>query len=101
MTVNISVNDIVDGSATERYHDHMPQTRISEQAHRTLRRLCTQTGATSEQVIDTALELLERDRLLTAINAGFAALRRDETAWADATAELEVWDVALRDGLDP
>ncbi|HUF50853.1 MAG TPA: hypothetical protein VMN60_08480 [Longimicrobiales bacterium] len=54
---------------------------------------------TSEQVIDAALELLERDRLLNAINAGCAALRRDESAWADATAESEVWDAALRDGL--
>lgn len=101
MTVNRTVNEIVDDGNAQRYDQHMPQTRISEQAHRTLRRLCTQTGSTSEQVIDAALELLERDRLLAAINAGYAALRRDEAAWAGAAAESEEWDAALRDGLDP
>jgi len=76
----------------------MPQTRISERAHRTLRQLAEELGESSEKVLDRALDLLERERLLDAINAGYAALRSDPAAWAEETAEREEWDVTLSDG---
>jgi hypothetical protein len=76
----------------------MPQTRISERAHRTLRRLAEELGESSEKVLDRALDLLERERLLDAINIGYATLRSDPAAWAEETAEREEWDVTLSDG---
>ncbi len=79
----------------------MPQTRISERGHQTLRRLAGESGETSEQILDRALELLERAQLLDAINAGYAALRADPAAWAEELAEREKWDATLEDGAEP
>jgi hypothetical protein len=76
----------------------MPQTRISERAHQTLRQLAEELGESSEKVLDRALDLLERERLLDAINAGYAALRSDPAAWAEEMAEREEWDATLSDG---
>lgn len=76
----------------------MPQTRISEETHRVLKQLATETGWTFEHVIDDALSLYQRERLLQAINEGFAALRADPAAWAAERAERDAWDVTLADG---
>lgn len=76
----------------------MPQTRISTWGHQTLRKLSEESGMTSEQVLDRALDLLERERMLEAVNAGYAALRADPRAWADELAEREHWDDTLADG---
>jgi hypothetical protein len=79
----------------------MPQTRISERAHRTIRRLAAETGQTSEQILDEALDRFERERLLDAINAGYAALRLDAEGWAAEQTEREAWDATLEDGPEP
>lgn len=76
----------------------MPQTRVSSQAHQVIRRIAEETGETSEQILDRALDLLERERLLDAINAGYAALRADPEAWAEERAERDAWDATLADG---
>ena len=76
----------------------MPQTRISSRAHRTLRRISTETGHTSEQLLDRAVDLLERHRLVDAINAGYAALKSDPGAWKVEKGERELWDRTLADG---
>ena len=78
----------------------MPQTRISERSHRTLKQLAAETGYTFEQVVDEALARYQRERLLDAINAGYAALRSDPRAWAAEQAERAAWDATLMDGLD-
>ena len=76
----------------------MPQTRISERSHQVVRRIARDTGETSEQILEQTLDLLEKDRLLDAINAGFAALKEDADAWADEQAERGLWDATLADG---
>jgi hypothetical protein len=79
----------------------MRQTRVSERSHQVIRRISQETGLTSEQIVEQALDLLERDRLLDAINAGFAALKSDPAAWEADRAERELWDVTLGDGPRP
>ncbi|MBI4520242.1 MAG: toxin-antitoxin system protein [Gemmatimonadetes bacterium] len=76
----------------------MPQTRISDWGHQTLRNLARETGQTSEQILDRALSLLERERLLDAINAGYLGLKADSSAWAVELAERNAWDATLADG---
>jgi predicted transcriptional regulator len=78
----------------------MPQTRISERTHRTLKQLAAGTGRTFEQVIEDALALYEREQLLQGINAGYAALRADAQAWAAEQDERAIWDASIADGLD-
>ena len=70
----------------------MPQTRISEPAHRLLRRLSLEMGMSSEALLDRALDLLERQRTLDAINAGYADLRADPEGWADELTERRLWE---------
>jgi hypothetical protein len=76
----------------------VPQTRISAQAHLKLRRLAEELGETSEQVLDRALNAFERDRLLDAINAGYAVIKGDPAQWEADRKEHELWDVTLSDG---
>ena len=78
----------------------MPQTRISDRTHRALKHLAAESGRTFEQVIEDAIALYERDRLLDAINAGYAALREDPESWAAERRERDAWDGTLDDGLD-
>ena len=70
----------------------MPQTRISEPAHRLLRRLSRELGMSSEALLDRALELLERQRTLDAINSGYADLRADREGWVEELAERRLWE---------
>ena len=70
----------------------MPQTRISESAHRLLRRLSRDLGLSSEELLDRALGLLERQRTLDAINAGYADLRADPEGWVEELAERRLWE---------
>jgi predicted transcriptional regulator len=78
----------------------MPQTRISESGHRTLRKIAEDTHRTSEQVLDEALDRLEREHLLDAVNAGYARLRDTPATWVDELAERQLWDATLADGTD-
>jgi hypothetical protein len=78
-----------------------PTVPISETAHEILRELAQQTGQTTMEVLDKALEAYRRQVFLEAVNAGYAALRADPEAWAEHLAERQLWDATLMDGLDP
>jgi hypothetical protein len=56
-------------------------------------------GETSEQILDRALDLLERRRILEAINSGYQAMKEHPDAWARESAERAAWDETLADGL--
>lgn len=66
-----------------------------------IRKIAEETGASSEQIVEQALDLLEKERLLDAINAGHAALRRDKRAWNREQRERELWHASLSDGEYP
>jgi hypothetical protein len=70
----------------------MPQTRISEPAHRLLRRLSRDLGMSSEALLDRALELLDRQQTLDRINAGYSHLRSDPEGWVEELAERRLWE---------
>lgn len=53
-----------------------------------------------QQVLDQALELYRRQRILEETNAAYAALRADPAAWAEVEAERRAWDATLADGLE-
>ena len=78
----------------------MPQTRISTWGHKTLRRLAKEYGMTSEQVLDKAIDRLERERMLEEVNRGYARLREDPEAWAEEMKERALWESAIGDGLE-
>jgi predicted transcriptional regulator len=73
--------------------------RVSDKTHRTLNRLAREVGAPMTDVVDQAIELYRRQRVLMQANADYAALRADPAAWAEVQAERAAWDVTLADGL--
>lgn len=74
---------------------------ISARSQCVLHELTIRTGQTAEQVIDRALEALQRKLFFETLDAGYAELRRDPAAWAELQAERQLWDSTLIDGLDP
>ena len=78
-----------------------PKVRISEAAHRLLKELAEQTGQTTMDVLDKALDAYRRQLFFEQLNAGYAELRADPEAWAEHLAERKLWDATLMDGLDP
>jgi predicted transcriptional regulator len=74
---------------------------ISDATHRKLQELSAQTGQTTEEVVDRALEAYHRQVFFEQLNAGYAALRADRAASAELDADQRAWDATLADGLDP
>jgi len=77
----------------------MATTRILDADHQLLQGLAKQTGKQHQQIIHEALTHFHRELMLDDINAAFAALKRDRTAWGDEASELAAWDAAVADGL--
>jgi hypothetical protein len=78
-----------------------PTVRISETSERLLKELAEQTGQTTMEVLDQALDTYRRKLFFEQMNAGYAELRADPEAWAEHLAERKLWDTTLMDGLDP
>ena len=81
----------------------MPDTTvpISETTLNRLEELAQWAGAPISEVLQQAVKEYHDRRFWDAVNAGYAALRADPTAWAEIEAERTLWDQTLMDGLDP
>jgi hypothetical protein len=77
----------------------MAQTRILDSDHALLQELAASTGKQHQEIIHEALAAFHRDRMLDEINAAFAAVKRDGTAWRGEQAERLAWDGASADGV--
>jgi hypothetical protein len=77
-----------------------PTVRISEASHQLLTQLAKQTGQTTMDVLDKALDAYRRKLFFEQLNAGYAELRADPEAWAEHLAERKLWDATLMDGLE-
>jgi predicted transcriptional regulator len=73
--------------------------RVSRQTHKKLNELAQMSGRSAQEVVDAALELYRRERLLYATNEAYAALREQGGAWQELEAERRAWDASLDDGL--
>jgi hypothetical protein len=78
----------------------MQTVPISEASHKLLKELAEQTGQTTMDVLDKALDAYRRKLFFEQMNAGYAELRADPQAWAEHLAERKLWDATLMDGLD-
>lgn len=67
--------------------------------HRLLQSLSTQTGKGHQEIIHDALNTYQRERLLDAINDGYARLKSDKSRWAELTRERRLIEKANTDGL--
>jgi 3-dehydroquinate dehydratase len=60
-----------------------------------------QSGESTADLLEVAVDLLERDRFLDSANAAYAALRDQPEAWAQEQEERAAWEVTLSDDLQP
>ena len=79
----------------------MAQTvRIRPETHSKLKALAEDAGKPLAEMLDEAVEVLRRQRILEASNLAYAALKQDPKAWQVELAEREAWDATLADGLE-
>jgi len=74
--------------------------RVRPEAHKALREMSKERGVSITQLVDEALERLQREDLLRRFNEAYARLREDPKAWAEVLAERAEWDCTLMDGLE-
>jgi predicted DNA-binding protein len=81
----------------------VPQTtvRITIEAHAKLKGLARDERKAMQAVLEEAIEEHRRRRVLERVNAGYARLASDASAWASHVAETGEWDASLADGLTP
>ena len=73
--------------------------RVSQKTRNTLQELSKDTGMTMQDIMDRAIAAYQRQRLLEATNAAYAALKNDPEAWNEMLEERAVWDMTLDDAL--
>ncbi len=74
---------------------------ISEAARAKLQELAAWAGISVNEALERAVSEQYDRKFWDAVNAGYAALRADPSAWAEIEAERKQWDNTLMDGLEP
>ena len=74
--------------------------RVSVETHETLHELARTVGVSMQEIIDRALEIYKRQRILAETNAAYAILRENREAWNALEVERAAWDATLADGLE-
>ena len=78
----------------------MATMRILDTDHLLVQALAERTGKQLQEIIHEALDTYQRESLLDEINAGFARLRSDKSAWDVEMQERKLWENTLSDGID-
>jgi hypothetical protein len=74
--------------------------RVSTKTRDVLHEMAQDTGLSMQQLLEQALEVYRRQRLLQEANAAYEALAADSEVWRDYQQELASWDATLADGLE-
>jgi hypothetical protein len=61
--------------------------------------MAREDGQSMQDVLDSAIERLRRERFLHGANADFQALKRDPKAWNGELRDREIWEQTVADGL--
>jgi predicted transcriptional regulator len=73
--------------------------RIKSETHAKLQDMARSSGKSMPEVLDEAVEVLRRSRLLDETSRAFASLRADAKGWRAELAERELWEATLVDDL--
>ena len=74
--------------------------RVSTETRDLLHQLAQTSGASMQQVLETALHQYRRRQFLEALNTAYAAMRDEPRVQAEEAEELAAWDNTLLDGLE-
>jgi hypothetical protein len=75
--------------------------RLSESSHRLLRDLTEQTGQTTMEVLDRALDTYRRSLFDDPLAVSSSSPQTDSDPWAEVEPGRKLWDATLESGLDP
>ena len=73
--------------------------RIPSEMHEELRGFAEEEHSTLTGILVEALELYRRERFVARVNAGYALLREETSAWREHLAERDAWDSTVGDGV--
>lgn len=74
--------------------------RVSDEAYSKLDQIAISTGSSKQDIIDKALENLERETFLKQANEAYAAMKKDPNQWREHLEEIAIWEATLADGLE-
>jgi hypothetical protein len=74
--------------------------RIDPVSHASLAQIAKAKQIPLSEALARAVEAYRRDVFFEALAAGYRALRADPKAWAEETAERELWETTSSDGLE-
>ena len=66
-----------------------------------LEEMASWAGVSVAEVLEDAVKAQYDRQFWDAVNAGYAAMRADPSAWAEVESERRLWENTLLDGLDP
>lgn len=75
----------------------MSTVRVTRRTHERLAAIASSTGRPMTEVIERAVEVLERRIFFDRLDAGYERLRADESEWAEIEAERASEEGSLRD----
>ncbi len=74
------------------------QIRIRPAVYQKLREISAKTNSSMQDTLELAVDEYRRKVFFEEVNAAFARLKADPTAWEEEIAERAEWDVTLADG---
>ncbi len=74
--------------------------RVSEESFLKIHDMARRMGISKQDIIDEALDKLERTNIMKQANEAYARLRQDPQAWKEEIEERALWDITLKDGLE-
>lgn len=74
--------------------------RVSNAAYSKLEKIAEDTGFSRQDVVDQALQNLERDAIFKQAHEAYAALRANPQLLREEQEELTLWETTLADGLE-
>lgn len=74
--------------------------RVSEEAYSKLHQIALKSGSSKQEILDQALQNLERENILKQANEAYAAVKKDPKLWQEQQEELALWETSLADGLE-
>jgi predicted transcriptional regulator len=73
--------------------------RVSDEAYSKLNQMAKNIGISKQDVVDTAINNLEKETFLKRANDAYATLKKNSKQWLEYQEELALWESTLEDGL--
>ena len=74
--------------------------RVTEESFLKIHEMARRMGISKQEIIDEALDKLERTNIMKQANEAYARLQKDSQAWKEEQEERALWDTTLKDGLE-